>query len=182
MSDIEKYVQEFKMISIRGRMAYVLCLFEKLLLHYKCNKKDWTYILEKLWEFTSIEYVDDWMYEVSEILPNSILNDGVDDLEFITENEFYKLRELYDNTSEDIRQMLMIIFELGTADVYSILTEYSSRTLLKLQEAMEILKRNNIQLVDVEKFKVYHFKDQQGWGNCFDGKDLSIFFKIDQGY
>lgn len=63
-------------ISIRGRMAYGICLFERLLLHYKCEKQDWTGLLEKLWMYTSMEYLDDWMYEFSEWLPDSILEDS----------------------------------------------------------------------------------------------------------
>ncbi len=170
-------MQEFKTISIRGRMAYILCLFENLLIYYDCDKKDWDFVLKKLWEFTSIEYVDDWMYEVSEIMPNSVLNDGVDGLEFINENEFYKLKELYINISNDIKKMLMIIFELGTIEIYSNVTDYSPRTIEKLQEAMGILKNKNIELVDVEKFKKYNYKYKQGWGKCFYGKELSLFIK-----
>ena len=66
-------------ISIRGRMAYVICLFERVLIHYNYDKQDWVKVLEKLWEYTYVEYLDDWMYEFAEYLPDSILEDSFDD-------------------------------------------------------------------------------------------------------
>lgn len=55
----------FRQISVRGRMAYLLCIFENLLIYFKCDKEDWKWILEKLWQYTNIEYLDDWMYEIA---------------------------------------------------------------------------------------------------------------------
>lgn len=33
-------MKTLKDISIRGRMAYLICLFENLLLYYNCNKEE----------------------------------------------------------------------------------------------------------------------------------------------
>ena len=170
-----KYMQEFQKISIRGRMAYILCLFERLLVYYKCTKEEWNWILEKLWEFTNIEYVDDWMYEIAEILPNSVMNDEPDELEFLTEEEFYRLKKIYVNNSEYINKMMEIVFELGTVEIYSRIVDYSPSTLSKLQEGISILQNLGIQRISVERFKQYHYEEANGWGRKFDGKELSIF-------
>ena len=53
-------MEELKNISIRGRMAYLISSFENVLLHYNCNKEEWRWLLEKLWSYTKIQYIDDW--------------------------------------------------------------------------------------------------------------------------
>ena len=61
-------MEELKNISIRGRMAYLISSFENVLLHYNCNKEEWRWLLEKLWSYTKIQYIDDWMYELAEYM------------------------------------------------------------------------------------------------------------------
>ena len=75
-------MEELKNISIRGRMAYLISSFENVLLHYNCNKEEWRWLLEKLWSYTKIQYIDDWMYELAEYMPNSILEDTMEDAEW----------------------------------------------------------------------------------------------------
>lgn len=168
-------MQEFEMISIRGRMAYILCSFEKLLLYYGCEKEDWSWILDKLWDFTSVKEIDEWCYLVGEMLPNTVMNDDSEGLEYISVNEFNRLRKIYVNNNDDINRMLYIIFELGTAEIYSRVCGYSNDTLLKVKEGVELLKKRKIELVSVNKFEKYRFNQKNGWGECFDGKELSIF-------
>ena len=93
--DSKILTEQLKNISIRGRMAYLLCSFENLLLYYHCDKDEWKPVLEKLWAYTKMEYLDDWMYEIAEYLPNSILEDTMEDAEYITEIEFHTLHKLY---------------------------------------------------------------------------------------
>lgn len=161
-------------ISIRGRMAYAICLFERLLLYYKCNKQDWICILEKLWVYTSVEYLDDWMYEFAEWLPDNILEDGLDDFEFVTKEEYEHLYTLYNRSCLEIRLFIKIIFELGSIDLYSKLTDNSPNTLKKLEEAIDIFKANNLNVISIEPFKKYSFEECNGWGERFDGRSLSI--------
>lgn len=163
---------EFYNISIRGRMAYLFCSFKKLLIFYNCIIDDWMIILDKLWKYTSTEYVDDWMYEIAEYLPNSIMEDGLEDAEYITEDEFAVCKELYANIDDDIKEMLRIIYELGTCEIYGRIINNSASTLEKLNEGMLLLKKNNIDLIDVEPFKKYEFSNENGWGFPFEGKEL----------
>lgn len=167
-------MKSLEKISIRGRMAYAICLFERLLLHYKCDKQDWIRILEKLWAYTSVEYLDDWMYEFAEWLPDSILEDDLDDFEFITKEEYEYLYKLYKKSCVEIRLFIKIIFELGSIDLYSKLTDNSTNTLKKLEEAIDIFKANNINIISIEPFKKYLFEERNGWGERFDGRSLSI--------
>lgn len=55
--------------------------------------------VRKLWSYTKIQYIDDWMYELAEYMPNSILEDTMEDAEYITEEEFKYLHRLYSNSN-----------------------------------------------------------------------------------
>lgn len=167
-------MKNLEIISIRGRMAYVICLFERMLIHYNYNKQNWTKVLEKLWEYTSVEYLDDWMYEFAEYLPESILEDCLDDFEFITTEEYEHLYKLYSESSTDVCHFIKLMFELGSIDLYSKLVDNSPNTLKKVEEAVELLKKNKINSISIEPFKQYSFKERNGWGERFDGRSLSI--------
>lgn len=167
-------IERLKDISVRGRMAYLICSFERLLLYYHCNKEEWKMVLEKLWAYTNIEYIDDWMYELAEYMPDSILEDTMSDAEYITENEFRYLYHLYSETVQDILSFLKIIFECGTCEIYSRLCNNSPGTLKKVNEAIDVLKVNGIALVDIIPFEKYEYTKHNGWGERFNGRDVSV--------
>lgn len=108
-------------------------------------------------------------------MPNSILEDTMEDAEYITEDEFNYLYHLYSKTSQDILVFLEIIFKCGSCELYSKLYDDSPRTLMKVKEGMDILDMNDIDLVDVNSFVKYSFDECEGWGECFEGKYLSVF-------
>lgn len=168
-------MESLKDISIRGRIAYLICSFEQLLLHYNCDKGEWVNILQKLWTYTNIEYLDDWLYELAEYMPNSIFEDTMEDAEYITEDEFNYLYDLYSKTSQDILLFLEIIFKCGTCELYTKLYDDSPSTLKKIKEGLDILSMNNIDIVDISPFVKYSFNECDGWGECFEGKYLSLF-------
>lgn len=168
-------MEVLKSISIRGRVAYLICLFEQLLLYHNCEKEKWINILQKLWSYTTVQYLDDWLYEFAEYLPNSVLEDTMEDAEYITEDEFNYLYHLYSKTSQDILLFLEIIFECGTCELYSKLYDDSPRTLMKVKEGIDILNMNGIALVDVNLFTKFSFDKCGGWGERFEGKNFSVF-------
>ena len=129
---------DFKRVSVRGRMAYLLRIFENMLFFLKCEKEEWSWILEKLWQYTYIEYLDDWMYEIAEYMPVSVMEDNMNDIEYISKNELKKLKILYANSPREVNEMLIILYELGTIDLYSKLQDGSQNTLIKLREGIDI--------------------------------------------
>ena len=164
----------FEKISVRGRVAYMICSLEKVLLYYNCNKEEWKGLLEKLWLYTSIEFLDDWMYEIAEYMPNSVLEDSLDGAEFISENEYNHLQKLYRKTNSDVLYLVKIIFECGTCNLYSKLRDCSPNTIKCIQQAIEVLKKLDIELIDVKSFEKYAYNECDGWGTPFEGKKLSI--------
>ena len=48
-------------------------------------------------------------------------------------------------------------------------------TLKKIEQAVDIMKKNNVDLVDIKPFEKYSFNECSGWGNCFENNKLSKF-------
>jgi len=45
----------------------------------------------------------------------------------------------------------------------------------KIEQAVDIMKKNNVDLVDIKPFEKYSFNECSGWGNCFENNKLSKF-------
>lgn len=172
--DEENNMETMKVISIRGRMAYVICLFERLLLYFKYDKKEWTEVLKKLWTYTDVEYFDEWIYEVAEYLPDCILEDSQDAYEFITAEEYEYLYKLYSKSCPEVCAFMDLIYEIGTINAYTILMDNDIKTIKKVEEATNILKSHDIKIMAIDSFKKYSFDQCNGWGERFDGRSLSI--------
>lgn len=170
--------KRFKTISVRGRVSYGICCLEKVLIYYKCSLEKWKWILEKLWQYTDIEYLDDWYYEIAEFLPDSILEDThykTEEFEYLSETEFYSLVELYKQESNVlINQIFRLIFEMGTMDLYSKLEGEAKNSLICLKKINSAMTQNNIEVPAVEPFIKYSYSEENGWGRDFNGRELSI--------
>lgn len=170
--------ETFKMILVRGRVSYGICCLEKVLIYYKCSLEKWKWILEKLWKYTDIEYLDDWYYEMAEFLPDSILEDDyykTEEFEYLSEAEFYSLVELYKQESNMlIAQIFRFIFEMGTIDLYSTLEGEAKNSLMYLENIRDAMNQNNIEIPAIEPFIKYSYSENDGWGKDFDGRELSI--------
>ena len=113
---------------------------------------------------------------IAEYMPNSILEDSFDDAEYITREEFENLKNVYCKSNKDIHVFLQIIYECGTCELYTKLCDYSPVTLKKIEDAVNILVKNGIELVDIQPFKQYAFDEASGWGICFQGADKHSLF------
>ncbi len=160
-------------------MAYLLCSFEKMLLHFNCNKNEWKWFLDILWNFTCVECIEDWVYQVAEMLPESILEDKFDekDVEYLTILQYQKLKLMYSKVCEDILVIIRLIFELGEAEIYSRILNYSPKTLSKLKKSIQIFNDIGIELPDIADFEIYKISECDGWGICFNGENRYSLYK-----
>ena len=161
-----------KVVSIRGRIAYLICMFVQILESLDYNVEDWKIILDVLCEYTSNEWLDDWLYKMAEYLPKSVLEDTLEDAEFITGEEQTICRRLYQNAEPCVHEMVNLIFEAGTCDMYSRIIGRGENTLLKVQEAMELMNRYGFPIPPVDSFLKYKFEERRGWGERFDSTIL----------
>ena len=158
----------FTGISIRGRVAYLVCSLARMIASCGYNVEDWKLILDVLSELTTRDILDEWLYKTAEYLPDSVLEDTLDDAEYITAEEQAIGQKLYSSCPECITKMVYIIFEVGTSDLYSRIINNSPHTIGKVQEGIELMKQNNVDLVPVEPFMKYKISEGQGWGNQFE--------------
>jgi hypothetical protein len=163
---------DFKMVSIRGRLAYAISCLENALKYYKCNTTDWRIVLEQLWTYTDIQFFDDWHYTIAEILPESVLESNifdVDDHEYINEMQFICLHNLYSNTNNEIKDIIQFIFNIGICEFYGKLENYGQLTLDNMEVLINYMISNSIPLPDMSRFKVFYYDDGNGWGEKFSG-------------
>ncbi len=172
-------MDDFENISIRGRVAYLLCSLEKLLIHHNAEPDDWNWVLEKLWTYTELEWLDDWMFMASAMLPECILAGGPKKHDLITESECHELRKLYSKSTDDIKTMMQIIHYVGTEELFGNIPEHSPSTLAKMREAVGILEAEGVNPPDPRPFGRYRFSECDGWGKRFTGKGLSCFLGDD---
>lgn len=170
MSDI------FREVSVKGRVAYGIVCLEKSLCFYKCPIDKWKWLLEKLWEFTNVEFLDTWFYEVAEYLPDVILDCEYDssEYEYLSEKQFYELQDTYKTSNSVLNQIIEIIFEIVSVDLYAKLIDHSPNTLNSLNKLKNILLENNIELPDASQFIPFSFKANNGWGESFKGIQYSL--------
>lgn len=174
-----KEMEEFKSVSVRGRVAYAIRCLEETLLHYEYPLDQWEWVLEKLWTYTDIDYWDDWFYEIAEYVPESILecNTYKSHFEYVSEEQFMLLYALYQKTNEATKKIIEIIFEMGTRELYGKVEHNSQLTLDFLLELRKLMKDHNIPMPSFEGYPRYSFNVNGGYGDDFDGKELSVILK-----
>lgn len=168
--------KDFKMISIRGRVAYSIKCLENALFHYKCNTNSWIFILEKLWSYTDIEFFDDWHYCMAELIPESILETEdyeANDFDYITESQFKETYHLYLGTDEVIKDILQMMFDIGISELYGRLENYGQITLKNMERLFYYMETKAIPFPDFDEFKKLSYKIENGWGDKFSGKEYS---------
>ena len=144
-------------------------------LHY--NVDHWKIVLEYLWEFTSIKYLDDWNGIIAEIIPDHLIQFRTfeeHDFEYLGENTFKYLYNLYQDIDEKIDDIMTVIYSIGTSHAYTVIKEYGQESLDELEILINYMTKNNITLPDIRTFERYSIEENRGWGNKFDGKNISI--------
>lgn len=166
---------EFKKISIRGRVAFAICCLESIIMACRYDINDWSVLLNKLWLIAELEDVSDWLYITAECLPENILEAASYDygsFQYINEDEYEQLYKLYSECKEDIWELIEIIFDLGTAQMYSNIKGFSEETLSEIEKVITFMKAKNINMPSVSQFRMLLYYD--GWGETFDRKELSL--------
>ncbi|MBO4997327.1 MAG: hypothetical protein J6D02_04945 [Lachnospira sp.] len=169
-------INEFKRISLNGRVSYSIRCFENLLFYLDYNVEDWEIVLEYLWQFTSIKYLDDWNGIISEIIPENLLefmSYEEHDFEYLDEDTFRYLYKLYQNIDGKIDYLMSAIYYIGASHSYSVIQGYGQASFNRLTELINYMVKNHIPLPDIDSFRRFSIEENRGWGNKFDGRILS---------
>lgn len=169
-------MEKFKNISFRGRVAYGISCFENSLIALKYDLNDWKIILNYLWEFTSIQYLDDWNDIVVELIPENLLEFKTyeeEEFERLSKDEFVFLYKIYQNVDESIEILLRGIYELGISHAYTVIEGYGESSLKSLERIIKFMIEKKFPLPSIDPFLSFTIEENRGWGNKFDGASLS---------
>ncbi len=163
-------------ISLRARVAFAILCLENAIDHFDLPKNKWQIVLKKLWELTSMKYVDEWLYSVSKIMYSSILEDNYSEewKQYLSISEYMQLRELYLTTPNLIFEILDYIFEIGTIDMYGAILDNSKETLKLLKQLIMLISKENIILPNVEPFAKFSIAENDGWGREFTRNEIFV--------
>lgn len=163
--------EKIEKISLRARLAFIILCLENALNKNNSSSK-WTKVLTIFWSQTSMPFVDDWLYEISKVMPESILEDEYEENEIISFEEYSELKILYGNTQKYIFELMEIAFECGTIELYGAIENDSDKTILSVLKCIEIMIENDIELPNIELLKKYSISENQGWGRTFTKADI----------
>ncbi|MDM5249115.1 MULTISPECIES: hypothetical protein [unclassified Lysinibacillus] len=169
-------INYFKKISLNGRVSYGISCFENTLIALNYNVNEWRIVLEYLWEFTSIKYLDDWGGIVAEIIPENLLEFKSYEehhFEYLDEKNFKYLHRLYQNIDKKIDFVMTSIYDIGISHAYSRIVEYGQNSLDELEILINHMVKSNVPLPDINPFERFSIEENNGWGNAFDGKSIS---------
>ncbi|MBL0745497.1 hypothetical protein [Chryseolinea lacunae] len=142
----------FHEISIRGRMAFSICCFRALIKKLGYEALDWNFLFYELWRFTSIQYVDTWLYDFAS--PWAVMDDvySSEDYPYFTREQFDDLKKLYGSVNEDTRQVVDLMFEMCTVEMYGKVTK-NGMSFESLESIVDVMVTNQVTLPVIDQFK-----------------------------
>lgn len=166
-------------LSIRARVAFAIECLEKLINKEANSDFNWEEsLLSKLWSYTSTNNLGYWHYLIGESIPWAVLEDLPYEekmCDYINKSEHDELRRSYQGSSKELQNCIDLIFDIGTTDLYSSITNKSPRTILVLKEIILILEENFLQIPDIRRFENYQIDKEEGWGCRFHKSDLICY-------
>ncbi len=158
-------------ISIRGRVAFIILCIENVL---KCQNHftKWNKVLEIFWSQTNSDFVDEWLYKISKVMPESILEDEYVENDVISFIEYSELKVLYDSSPKYLFELMECAFECGTKALYGTVHNNSDETILPVLMCVDIMNRENIELPNIELLKKFNSNENFGWGIQFTKVDI----------
>ncbi|HET6228381.1 MAG TPA: hypothetical protein VFF27_19020 [Bacteroidia bacterium] len=172
-------IEEFKDISIRGRLAYgATCLEEAL--HQLGIRDEYLdkLVLPRIWEFTSSSRLDEWDTQINEIDPTCVLDieltEKTFDLTTISFNDYKALFKCYQSLHKEIVELISEVIGIGVANLYGGTEDFSACTLESLANVIEICNKMKLKMPNVEPFRKSSFSEFHGWGKERPRESFSI--------
>ena len=166
-------------LSLRGRVAYAIMCFERYAVQ-KYPDKDMSEVAELMWKIIDdSDYIDNSAYHYLEIIPEYLFEaeDFISSqFDYLTEQEYNHFKALLPKPEDDtdLDTIMHKIYEIAMEYAYTVVELDRPETAEYLQEVSNILKKNSIELPNIADIPKYEWDDTHGWGQCFNGRHLSI--------
>ncbi|MDO7851944.1 hypothetical protein [Hymenobacter convexus] len=165
------FADRLKETSIRGRVAFSITCLEIYFKHL--NLQDDTLVqalLEKLWEFTPSNSLDEWEYEITGFLPTVILNSSAsekfENVTFLKHPQSKAYQKLYLSLPETLVTMIDTVADIGFANLYAGTAGYSKSTFDETMIVIDLMNQPQLPLPDLSRFERSEFSKFHGWGTA----------------
>lgn len=162
---------DFEKISIRGRFCYGLLCIERYVNQYSIFSNAGELIKQKYAEFTIRNDLDNWYDECKEYTPAYYIHSPtLPAFHRLKEANIVTIRQYYESISNDLISIWSLVFDIGSAHLYSRI--YGNSTQLMLEEIIRILDKEKINLPNIDRVSFSSFSEKNGWGNEFDWNNI----------
>ena len=166
---MKNITEKLKSVSVAGRIAFIIMCIEKYLVA-QYPEKDWTPLAEEMWKFND-SYWDSFV----DLFPECIdENDSFE--EYTGKYSYDTFRNLYkDLRNNELNEILDLFNCFMGIYLYTRVCDNTERMFPEvIEEIVSYLTRNNISVPDVEKVAFSDIRQNDGFGEKFDGRYLSI--------
>ena len=166
---------DFAPISMIGRFAYTVMCAEKYAV-VKYPGKDWKPFFSWMWKGTE-DCFDEWYYRFMEIMPEYLYEfDSYKEAayDYLSEEDYNFYSGLLRDIDKDMEQLLVIPAEISMVYCYTSIPGEGKESIDLVKKAIRILEKNNIESPDPKQVEFSSFDQKNGWGEPFDGTELSI--------
>ena len=171
----------FEKISIIGRAAYAVCCLERFVKEQGYDAGEWQILLDKLWAFAEMEFVDEYANLVIDCNPDCILefpdyHDAYGYQSDISERDFDALYQLY-SQCEKVDTITLImdgIDDMLSPHLYTVNEPPARESLTVMEtELYPYLQTVVRTMPPVEAFAMYSICDNHCWGNFHSREELT---------
>jgi hypothetical protein len=169
-------MNNLELISVRGRVAIGIQSLLNAIECYDYYYEDWNYLIEQLSKYTITKQLDEWHEITAEYIPSTLnkMDTYIEsEFDFLSENNFWELKENYKKSNDICLKIVDSIFEVGTINLYGSLVDNGKQSLDELVDIISLLGKNKIRTPNIEKYLIYSFAECDGWGIPFKFKKES---------
>lgn len=175
--------EDFKYITIRGRVAFAICCLENAIEFYSFQKLDFDLLLDFLWRYPTANHISDlsdWHENEAECVAFCIMDELPYEkcgFEFITKVQYLNLKTLYQKTNKIIWDLTDRIAAIGTQSLYGGVRDGSPITLNELNQVITLMNSENIPLPNFKDFESFNYpinpeNDWIVWGEKIESSSL----------
>lgn len=163
---------DFKIISIRGRIAYGVMCAESYALS-KHPERNWRPLFQVLWDISQDDvYWDEWASDVIDRLPEVVNSEDPRDYEELDPAMLEQFRKLYEGMPDAFNRILACIVDIEEADAYTVVQGHGAEALENLEDLIGVMRAEGVELPDTAGVEPMVFEGD-GRGPAFDARPLS---------
>lgn len=181
---MKKICENFKYISLTGRLCYLfMCIEAYLVTCYP--DRDWTPVAERCWQWTSI-YWDEGADVYGQVVPEYLFEfDNYEETNqrafdgTLSKKDYQTLVSLYaditnGDSEDEINQILRLPIDFANECESTNFCSADEPTLMIIYKMQQFLSLHNISFPNVCKISHLSMEQKNGWGDFMDSKYLSI--------